>query len=354
MNRPTNMSSFSAGALPDGHPDVAFGKTGVLLVNLGTPDATDYWSMRRYLKEFLSDRRVIETPRLIWWPILNGIVLTTRPKKSGAAYDEIWNRERDESPLRTITRSQFQQIEARLQPHHPHLVFDWAMRYGNPSIHSRMDVLKEKGCERIVIVPLYPQYSAATTATVNDKVFEYLMKQRWQPAVRTAAAYADDPVYIEAVCESLKEAIAKLDFEPEIVLASFHGVPQSYLRKGDPYHCQCHKTARLMREYLGWGADGEKLKITFQSRFGPEEWLQPYTDKTVEKLAKDGVKRLAIINPGFSADCLETLEEIAGEAGEIFEEHGGEHFAAIPCLNDSDHGMRVLEMLVRRELAGWI
>ncbi|MEO1066511.1 MAG: ferrochelatase [Pseudomonadota bacterium] len=354
MNRPTSMSEFKQGSLPDGHPEVNFGRTGVLLVNLGTPDATDYWSMRRYLKEFLSDRRVIETPRIIWWPILNGIVLTTRPKKSGAAYDEIWDKERDESPLRTTTRSQYERLKERLSVDHPHLIFDWAMRYGNPSIHSRLDALKEQGCERIVVVPLYPQYSAATTATVNDKVFEYLMKQRWQPAVRTAAPYADDPTYIAAVCESMKEEIAKLDFEPELVLASFHGVPVSYLKKGDPYHCQCHKTARLMREYLDWGADGEKLKITFQSRFGPEEWLQPYTDKTVEQLAKDGVKKLAVVTPGFSADCVETLEEIAGEAGEIFEEHGGEHFAAIPCLNDSDHGMTVIEALVRRELAGWV
>lgn len=348
------MSEFSAAGLPSDHPEVAFGRTGVLLVNLGTPDATDYWSMRRYLKEFLSDRRVIEVPRLIWWPILNGIVLTTRPKKSGAAYDEIWNKEKDESPLRTITRSQFEKLQERMAHAHPNLVFDWAMRYGNPSIHSRLDYLKDQGCERIVIVPLYPQYSAATTATVNDKVFEYLMKQRWQPAVRTAAPYADDPTYIKAVCESLKEGIANLDFEPELILASFHGVPISYLKKGDPYHCQCHKTARLMREYLGWGEDGDKLKITFQSRFGTEEWLQPYTDETVKKLAENGTKRLAIIAPGFSADCVETLEELAGEAGEIFEEHGGEQFAAIPCLNDTNLGMDVIETLVKRELSGWI
>lgn len=354
MNRPTDIASFKAAPMPKDHPKVHYGKTGVLLVNLGTPDATDYWSMRRYLKEFLSDRRVIETPRLIWWVILNVIVLTTRPKKSGAAYDLIWDKERDESPLRTITRNQCAKLEARLKGEYPDLVFDWAMRYGNPSIHSRLDALKEQGCERMVIVPLYPQYAAATTATVNDKVFEYLMKQRWQPAVRTAAPYADDPVYIEAVCESMKKELAKLDFEPELILASFHGVPKSYLEKGDPYHCQCEKTARLMREYMGWGANGEKLKITFQSRFGPEEWLQPYTDRTVEKLAKDGVKRLAVVTPGFSADCVETLEEIAGEAGHIFKEHGGEHFAALKCLNDSEGGMNVIEALVRREIAGWV
>ena len=354
MARPFTVTQYSTDHLPKDHPKTRFGKTGVLLVNLGTPDATDYWSMRRYLKEFLSDRRVIETPRILWWFILNCIVLTTRPKKSGEAYDLIWNKERDESPLRTITRSQYEKLEARMKGDHPNLVFDWAMRYGNPSIHSRLEHLQEQGCERIVVLPLYPQYAAPTTATVNDKVFEYLLKQRWQPAVRTAAHYADHPIYIKALCESMKEEIAKLDFEPELVLASFHGVPQSYLAKGDPYHCQCHKTARLMREYLGWGKDGEKLKITFQSRFGPEEWLQPYTDKTVEKLAKEGVKRLAVVTPGFSADCVETLEEIAGEAGEIFEENGGKHFAAVACLNDSDHGMDVIEMLARRELAGWI
>ncbi|MEP3629819.1 MAG: ferrochelatase [Hyphomicrobiales bacterium] len=354
MTTSASQSRSSTDALPSDHKDVKFGRTGVLLVNLGTPDATDYWSMRRYLKEFLSDRRVIEVPRLIWWPLLNGIILTTRPKKSGAAYDEIWNKELDESPLRTITRSQFENLKERMGEGHPDLVFDWAMRYGNPSIHSRLDYLREQGCDRIVVVPLYPQYAAATTATVNDKVFEYLMKQRWQPAVRTAAPYGDDPAYIKAVCESLKEGIANLDFEPDLVLASFHGVPLSYLQKGDPYHCQCHKTARLMREYLGWGADGEKLKITFQSRFGKEEWLQPYTDETVKQLARDGVKKLAIIAPGFSADCVETLEELSGEAGEFFEENGGEQFAVIPCLNDSDYGMDVIENLVRRELAGWI
>ncbi len=348
------MSEASRNALPKDHPEVAFGKTGVLLVNLGTPDATDYWSMRRYLKEFLSDRRVIETPRILWWFILNCIVLTTRPKKSGEAYDLIWNKELDESPLRTITRAQADKLTEKFKAEYPDLMIDWAMRYGNPSLHSRLDALREKGCERIVIVPLYPQYAAATTATVNDKVFEYLMEKRWQPAIRTAAPYGDDALYIEAVCESMKEEIAKLDFEPDLVLASFHGVPLSYLQKGDPYHCQCHKTARLMREYLGWGENGEKLKITFQSRFGPEEWLQPYTDKTVEELAKAGVKKLTVITPGFSADCVETLEEIAGEAGEIFEENGGEHFAAIPCLNDSEWGMKVIEKIVRREISGWV
>ncbi|MCA1243661.1 ferrochelatase [Stappia stellulata] len=338
--------------LPSDHPKVKAGKIGVLLVNLGTPDGTDFRSMRRYLREFLSDKRVIEWPRALWYPILYGIVLNTRPTKSGKAYDEIWNRELDESPLRTITRSQADKLAADMTDPDGRIVVDWAMRYGNPSIPSRLEHLREQGCERLLVFPLYPQYSASTTATVNDVVFNELTKLRWQPALRTVPPYHDDPAYIDALAVSIEQSLASLDFEPELVLASFHGIPQSYFKKGDPYHCHCHKTTRLVRERLGWPAD--KLKITFQSRFGPEEWLQPYTDKTVESLAKSGVKKLAIINPGFVADCLETLEEIAGEAGEIFEEHGGEHFAHIPCLNDSAEGMSVLKTIVERELSGWI
>ncbi|MBB98133.1 MAG: ferrochelatase [Rhodobacteraceae bacterium] len=338
--------------LPSDHPKVKAGKIGVLLVNLGTPDGTDFRSMRRYLREFLSDKRVIEWPRALWYPILYGIVLNTRPTKSGKAYDEIWNRELDESPLRTITRSQADKLAADMTDPDGRIVVDWAMRYGNPSIPSRLEHLREQGCERLLVFPLYPQYSASTTATVNDVVFNELTKLRWQPALRTVPPYHDDPAYIDALAVSIEQSLASLDFEPELVLASFHGIPQSYFKKGDPYHCHCHKTTRLVRERLGWPAD--KLKITFQSRFGPEEWLQPYTDKTVESLAKSGVKKLAIINPGFVADCLETLEEIAGEAGEIFEEHGGEHFAHIPCLNDTAEGMSVLKTIVERELSGWI
>ncbi|WP_107991036.1 ferrochelatase [Breoghania corrubedonensis] len=327
------------------------GKIGVLLVNLGTPDGTDYWPMRRYLREFLSDKRVIEWPRWLWYPILHGIVLTRRPSKSGAAYASIWNRERDESPLRTVTRAQGEKLAAAFAGE-PQVVVDWAMRYGNPSIAERLDALTAAGCERILAFPLYPQYSASTTATVNDKVFEALQKMRWQPALRTVPPYHDEPVYIEALAHSIETHLASLDFEPEVVLTSFHGIPQSYFKKGDPYHCHCQKTTRLLRERLGW--DEKRLRITFQSRFGPEEWLQPYTDKTVEALAKEGVKRIAIINPGFVTDCLETLEEIAGENAEIFHENGGEKFSHIPCLNDSDDGMRVIEAVVRRELSGWL
>ncbi len=326
-------------------------KVGVLLVNLGTPDGTDYWPMRRYLSEFLSDKRVIEWPRAVWYPILQGIVLSTRPKKSGAAYAQIWNKERNESPLRTFTRSQAEKLASALADQ-PAVMVDWAMRYGKPSIESVLGRMVAEGCDRIVMFPLYPQYSATTTATVNDKFFEALMKMRAMPATRTVPSYHDEPVYIEALARSIEKHLASLDFDPEVVIASYHGIPQSYFRRGDPYHCHCMKTSRLLRERLGW--DEKKLMTCFQSRFGPEEWLQPYTDKTVERLAREGVKSIAVFNPGFVSDCLETLEEIAGEAGEIFHEHGGENFTHIPCLNDSDEGMAVIEDMVRRELSGWV
>lgn len=334
--------------LPPNHPIIPHGKVGVLLVNLGTPDGTDRRSMRRYLEEFLSDRRVIETSRLIWYPVLYGIILNTRPQKKGRDYATIWNRERDESPLRTYTRSQAEKLSAALGDG---VVVDWGMRYGNPSIASRLDALQAAGCERILIYPLYPQYAAATTATVNDKAFEHLVTKRWQPAIRTVPPYHDDPVYIDALARSVETHVATLDFEPEVVLASFHGIPQSYFRKGDPYYCHCQKTARLLRERLGW--DEDRLRVTFQSRFGPEEWLQPYTDKTVEALARSGVKSLAVMTPGFVADCLETIEEIGVENADIFRENGGVNFARIPCLNDDEDGMAVIEHVVRRELQGW-
>ena len=344
-------AAMKAVALPANHPDVMAGRIGVLLVNLGTPDGTSYGPMRRYLREFLSDKRVIEWPRIAWYPILYGIILNTRPKKSGAAYASIWNTEKDESPLRTFTRSQGEKLAADLGGH-DNVIVDWAMRYGQPPIAERLEALHAQGCERILIFPLYPQYAAATTATVNDKAFDVLKAMRWQPAIRTVPPYFDEPVYIDALAQSIEAHLASLDFEPEIVLASYHGIPQSYFDKGDPYHCQCQKTSRLLLERLGWPK--ERLMTTFQSRFGPEDWLQPYTDKTVEKLAKDGVKRLAIVNPAFVSDCLETLEEIAIGVGEMFHEHGGEHFAHIPCLNDSAPGMAVIKTIVLRELQGWI
>lgn len=337
--------------LPAGHPPVAFGKVGVLIVNLGTPDGTDRRSMRRYLEEFLTDRRVVETSRLIWYPILYGIILNTRPTAKGADYASIWNTERNESPLRTFTRSQAEQLAARMADR-TSVVVDWAMRYGNPSIASRLDALQAAGCERILVFPLYPQYTAATTATVNDKVFQHLLKKRWQPAIRTVPPYHDDPVYIDAIARSVETHIARLDFEPEVVLASFHGIPKDYFDKGDPYYCHCQKTARLLRERLGW--DESRLKVTFQSRLGSAEWLQPYTDKTVEALARSGVKRIAVLTPGFVSDCLETIEEIGVENAAIFQMAGGERFARIPCLNDGPDGIDVLEHVTRRELSGWI
>jgi ferrochelatase len=337
--------------LPANHPKVNFGKVGVLLVNLGTPEGTDYWPMRRYLAEFLSDKRVIEWSRVYWYPILYGIVLNKRPQKVGKAYQSIWNKELDESYLRTYTRSQGEKLAAAFADM-PNVHVDWAMRYGKPAIQAKMNEMQKAGCEKILLFPLYPQYAAATTATVNDEAFKALLKMRWQPALRTVPQYSDDPVYIESLALSIEKHLATLDWEPEIVLTSYHGIPQSYFKAGDPYHCQCHKTTRLLRDRLGWPK--ERLMVTFQSRFGPEEWLQPYTDKTVEKLAQEGVKRLAVINPGFVSDCLETLEEIAEEAGEDFLHNGGEKFSHIPCLNDSAEGMRVLEHVVRRELQGWI
>ncbi|CAN7403008.1 ferrochelatase [Rhizobium rhizogenes] len=326
------------------------GRIGVLLVNLGTPDGTDYTSMRRYLREFLTDKRVIEWSPWKWYPILFGIVLNTRPQKVGKAYETIWNKERNESFLRTYTRNQAELMAERLADL-PAVVVDWAMRYGTPSIGDRIQTLKDQGCDRILLFPLYPQYAAATTATVNDKAFEKLVKMRWQPALRTVPDYHNDPAYIEALAKSVTRHLATLDWLPEKILASFHGIPLAYSEKGDPYYGQCIETGRLLREKLGLAED--QFAVTFQSRFGPEEWLQPYTDKTVESLAREGTKRIAVLNPGFVSDCLETLEEIAEQAAESFHHNGGEKFTHIPCLNDGEEGMRVLETVVRRELSGW-
>jgi ferrochelatase len=326
------------------------GKVGVLLINLGTPDGTSYWPMRRYLKEFLSDRRVIETNRVLWWLILNLVVLVKRPSASGAKYRSIWNEALDESPLRTITRSQAEKV-ARALSAKKSVVVDWAMRYGNPSIASRIDALAAQGCDRLLAFPLYPQYAAASTATANDKVFDALKALRAQPALRTVPPYPQDPVYIAALADSIRSHLAGLDFEPDAIIASYHGVPQAYVDQGDPYQQQCTETTEALRAALG--PLGGKLKMTFQSRFGRAEWIKPYTDKTVEELARSGVKRIAILTPGFAADCLETLEEIAEENKEIFLENGGEKFSYIPCLNDSKGGIDVLVHLVERELAGW-
>jgi ferrochelatase len=327
-------------------------RIGVLLVNLGTPDATDFKSMRRYLKEFLSDPRVIEDNSLKWKLVFNGIILTLRPRSKGRDYDSIWNRELNESPLKTITRSQAQKLASTLSPMGERLKIDWAMRYGNPSIASRLEALVAQGCDRVLLVPLYPQYAAATTATVCDEAFRALARMRRQPTLRVAPPYYAEPVYIEALATILQAELERLDFKPDVIVASFHGIPKAYADKGDPYPEQCAVTATLLRERLGLGED--KLMLTFQSRFGRAEWLQPYTDMTVKALAKKGVKNLAVITPGFAADCLETLEEIAVENAQYFKKAGGKNFVAIPCLNDSDPGMTVLWQLVLRELKGWV
>jgi ferrochelatase len=330
----------------------AGGRIGVLLVNLGTPDATGYWAMRRYLKEFLSDPRVIEENRLKWWLVLNLIILTVRPGRKGRDYDKIWNKQSDESPLKTITRSQSDQLEEILDKVDKRIRVDWAMRYGDPSIGSRLEALADQNCERILLVPLYPQYAAATTATVCDEAFRALTAMRFQPALRVVAPYYAEPAYIDALAGSLTAELAKLPFKPEVIIASFHGVPEDYVAKGDPYAKQCAETTRLLR--LKLKLDEERLIMTFQSRFGKAEWVKPYTDATVKSLAERGVKNLAVITPGFAADCLETLEEIAIENAEIFKEAGGANFAAIPCLNDSPGGMAVIRDVVLRELKGWV
>ena len=346
MNTMTDKAAW-----PKGHPDVALGRVGVLLLNLGTPDGTSYWPMRRYLKEFLSDKRVIEVPKWKWWPILNLIILTVRPGKKGKDYASIWNNEKNEGPLKTITRGQAEKLAVRLTGS-PQIIVDWAMRYANPATESRIRALQEQGCDRILLVPLYPQYAAATTATAADQAFRALMKMRWQPAVRVAPPYHDDPEYIDALARSMKKSLAQLDFEPDKIIATFHGMPEKYLTQGDPYHCQCQKTSRLLREKLGIAK--ERWLTTFQSRFGNDPWLQPYTDETVKALAKSGVKKLVLVAPGFSADCLETLEELDVENRHYFEGNGGENYAYLPALNDSEEGLDAIEAVVRRELQGWI
>jgi ferrochelatase len=326
-------------------------RVGVLLVNLGTPDSADAKGVRVYLKEFLSDPRVIENQGLLWTLTLNGVILNTRPARKARDYQKIWNTEKNESPLKTITRAQSEKLAAAMAGY-SHIAVDWAMRYGNPSIRSRIDALSAQGCERLLVVPLYPQYSAATSATVCDEVFRVMAGMRAQPTLRVTPPYYDDPNYIEALAVSIDAHLATLPFKPEIIVASFHGMPQKYIDKGDPYQSQCVATTNALRARMG--LDASKLILTFQSRFGFDQWLQPYTDKTIEQLAKDGLRRIAVVTPGFSADCLETLEEIAQENAEIFAHAGGEQFAAIPCLNDSDAGMDVICQLVLRELQGWI
>ena len=325
---------------------------GVLLVNLGTPDAAEPQAVRRYLKEFLTDPRVIEKNSLFWKFLLNGLILPIRSRRKARDYQKIWNNEKNESPLKTITRSQAEKLAGILEPLGKHLIVDWAMRYASPSIVSRLEALVARGCDRILVMPLYPQYAAPTTATVGDEVFRFLMKQRRQPALRIMPAYFDDPYYIEVLSSSLTAELKALPFQPDVIVASYHGMPQDYVKKGDPYESQCVRTTQLLRERLK--LDETKLMLTYQSRFGRARWLQPYTIKTVKALAKKGVKNLVVITPGFSADCLETLEEIAVENARVFKRYGGENFAAIPCLNDGEAGMLMIWQLAMRELKGWV
>jgi len=325
---------------------------GVLLVNLGTPDAPTPVAVRRYLKEFLSDRRVIEKDSFVWKLVLNGIILPLRSRRKAHDYQKIWNREKDESPFKTITRAQAEKLGSILEPLGKHVIVDWAMRYASPSIASRLEVMVAWGCERILVMPLYPQYSAATTATVCDEVYRFMMRQRRQPALRILPAYYDDPYYIEVLASSLKAELRNLPFKPDVILASYHGMPKQYVKNGDPYEGQCVRTTQLLRAKMG--LDESKLMLTFQSRFGRAKWLEPYTIATVKALARKGVKNLVVVMPGFAADCLETLEEIAVDNAQAFKRAGGENFVAIPCLNESEAGMLMIWQLAMRELKGWV
>ena len=339
---------------PADHPSFPPEKVGILLTNLGTPDNTDYWSMRRYLGEFLSDRRVIDYSPWLWQPLLQLIILTKRPFSSGAAYRTIWNEEADESPLMTITKDQTHKITDSMQARYGEQVMvDFCMRYGNPSTKSKVEAMIAAGCRKILFFPLYPQYAGPTVATANDQFFRILMAAKWQPAARTVAPYFDHPLYIDALAQSVERGYAAAAKTPDLLVCSYHGVPQRYLMEGDPYHCQCQKTTRLLKERLGW--NDSQIITTFQSKFGPEDWLQPYTVKEVARLAEEeGKTNIAVIAPAFSADCIETLEEINEEIKESFEEGGGEHFTYIPCLNDDAPHIKALSAVIEENLRGWL
>lgn len=339
--------------MPDDHPQQPTSKVGVLIANLGTPDGTDYWSMRRYLSEFLSDRRVIDYSPWFWQPLLQGIILTTRPSKSGAAYKSVWNEDTNEGPLLTITKQQTAKIAEQIKAEYGDKVMvDFCMRYGNPSTKAKVQAMHEAGCHKILFFPLYPQYAGATSATANDQFYRVLMDMKWQPTARVVDPYYDDPMYIDALAQSVERSYAELEDKPDVLVCSYHGLPKRYLTEGDPYYCQCVKTTRLLKERLGW--DDSQIISTFQSKFGPEEWLQPYTVEEVARLAEAGKKKIAVIAPAFSADCLETLEEINEEICESFEEAGGERFTYIPCLNDDDAHIALFTKLIRENLGGWV
>ena len=338
---------------PADHPKVAREKIGILLANLGTPDNYDYWSMRRYLNEFLSDRRVIDYPAWKWQPLLQLIILTKRPFTSGANYKSIWNHDKGESPLMTITKDQTAKLATAMQEKYgENMMVDFCMRYGNPSTKSKVRAMVEAGCRKILFFPLYPQQAGATSATANDQFFRALMDEKWQPAVRTVPAYFEHPKFIDALAQSVERAYAALEEKPDMLVCSYHGMPKRYLLEGDPYHCQCQKNTRLLKERLGW--DDTQICTTFQSVFGREEWLRPYTVEHVAELAKQGKKRIAVIAPAFSADCIETLEEINEEIAESFEHAGGEQFTYIPCLNDDDAHIEALSAVIETEISGWL
>ena len=326
------------------HPDIKFGKTGILLINLGTPDSTSWWDIRKYLKEFLSDRRVIEVNPILWQIILNLFILTFRPSKTAYAYKKIWLNDTNESPLRYFTRNQAEKLKQKIGGEN--IIINFAMRYGNPSIKSKLHMLKEEGCENIIILPLYPQYAAATTATVCDEVYRTLMGMRWQPSLQIIPHYESEPLYINSLIKSIENKIKNINWKPDLIIASYHGIPKKYFDKGDPYHCYCHKTTRLIKEKFSI----TEIQTTFQSRFGPQEWLTPYTDKTLESLPSKGVKNLLVICPGFASDCVETLEEINILGRETFLKNGGEKFDTIPCLNDSSDHIELFEKLVKKYL----
>ncbi|SDI79427.1 ferrochelatase [Salipiger marinus] len=339
---------------PADHPAVTRPKVGILLANLGTPDHYSYWPMRRYLNEFLSDRRVIDYPRWKWQPLLQLIILTKRPFSSGKNYKSIWNEDLNESPLMTLTKAQTAAVAAKMQARYgDQVMVDFSMRYGNPSTKSKVRAMTEAGCRKILFFPLYPHYAGATSATANDAFFRALMDEPWQPTARVVDPYFEHPQYIEALAQSVERAYAAKAEKPEMLVVSYHGMPKRYLMQGDPYHCQCQKTTRLLRERLGW--DKTQITTTFQSVFGPEEWLKPYTVKEVARLAKeDGKKRIAVIAPAFSADCIETLEEINEEIRESFEHAGGEEFTYIPCLNDDAAHIDALSSVIESNLHGWL
>ena len=328
--------------MQNNHPEVKFGKTGVLLINLGTPDSTSWWDIRKYLKEFLSDRRVIEINPILWQIILNLFILTFRPSKTAHAYKKIWRNESNESPLLYFTRSQAEKLNNKIG--NEKIIVDFAMRYGNPSIKSKLNILKNAGCENIIILPLYPQYAAATTATVCDEVYRSLMGMRWQPSLQVIPHYESEPIYIDALIKSVKEKLRTINWKPDLIISSYHGIPKKYFDKGDPYHCYCHKTTRLMKESF----NEIDIQTTFQSRFGPQEWLTPYTDKTIQSLPSKGVKNLLVVCPGFASDCVETLEEINIQGRESFMENGGKNFDLIPCLNDNPDHINLFEKLVKK------